>query len=60
MYNATAYNQTYADSGLFYIHASAPPSNVRSIVDVLTREMAAMAGEVDSIELRVYYFQLLI
>lgn len=52
MYNATAYNQTYADSGLFYIHASAPPSNVRSIVDVLTREMAAMAGEVDSIELR--------
>lgn len=52
MYNATAYNQTYADSGLFYIHASAPPNHVRGIVDVVTREMAAMAGRVEHEELR--------
>lgn len=52
MFNATAYNQTYADTGLFYIHASAPPSHVAGIVDVITSEMTAMAGEVDPEELR--------
>ncbi|KAF6204586.1 hypothetical protein GE061_018746 [Apolygus lucorum] len=52
MFSATAYNQTYSDTGLFYIHASAPPSNVSNIVDVLTNEMSAMAGDVDEEELR--------
>jgi hypothetical protein len=28
MYNATAYNHAYADSGLFCIHASAHPTKV--------------------------------
>ncbi|XP_073981436.1 mitochondrial-processing peptidase subunit alpha [Rhodnius prolixus] len=52
MFNATAYNQTYSDSGLFYIHASAPPNHVRDIVDVIAKEMSAMAGEVGATELR--------
>ncbi|KAK9511456.1 hypothetical protein O3M35_000108 [Rhynocoris fuscipes] len=52
MFNATAYNQTYSDTGLFYIHASAPPNHVRDIVDVICKEMSAMAGEVSDAELR--------
>lgn len=55
MFNATAYNQTYSDSGLFYIHASAPPNHVRDIVDVIAKEMSAMAGEVGATELRVRF-----
>lgn len=58
MYNATAYNQTYADTGLFYIHASAPPNHVNGIVDVITQEMTAMAGDVDPEELRVSIYSL--
>lgn len=43
MYNATAYNHTYTDTGLFCIHASAPPCNVKDMVQVLIREMVNMA-----------------
>lgn len=57
MYNATAYNHSYADTGLFCIHASATPAHVREMVDVLTREMVGMAGPVGDKELRVKYFQ---
>lgn len=53
MYNATAYNHAYLDSGLFCIHASAPPTHARELVEVITREMVAMAGSVGSTELRV-------
>lgn len=56
MYNATAYNHAYMDSGLFCIHASAPPTHVRELVEVITREMVAMAGSVGSSELRVSKF----
>ncbi|KAK3926471.1 Mitochondrial-processing peptidase subunit alpha [Frankliniella fusca] len=52
MYNATAYNHAYLDSGLFCIHASAPPTHVRELVEVITREMVAMAGSVGNSELR--------
>lgn len=52
MYNATAYNHAYMDSGLFCIHASAPPTHVRELVEVITREVVAMAGSVGSDELR--------
>lgn len=44
MYSATAYNHSYNDSGLFCIHASAPPSHVRNMVEVITREMVSMAS----------------
>lgn len=52
MYNATAYNHSYADTGLFCIHASATPAHVREMVEVLTREVVAMAGPVGDKELR--------
>lgn len=53
MYSATAYNHAYSDSGIFCIHASAPPSYVREMVQVIIREMIAMAGEICPVELRV-------
>ncbi|KAL1131730.1 hypothetical protein AAG570_011343, partial [Ranatra chinensis] len=52
MFSATAYNQAYADTGLFYIHASAPPKYVRDIVDVITKEMINMASPVTDSELK--------
>ncbi|TMW41163.1 hypothetical protein DOY81_013758 [Sarcophaga bullata] len=44
MYSATAYNHAYADTGLFCIHASAPPTNVRDMVEVVTRELVNMTS----------------
>jgi mitochondrial-processing peptidase subunit alpha len=52
MYSATAYNHAYSDTGLFCIHASAPPSNVRGMVEVITRELVTMATEPGTLELR--------
>ncbi|XP_018903070.1 mitochondrial-processing peptidase subunit alpha [Bemisia tabaci] len=52
MFNATAYNNSYSDTGLFCIHASAPPSYVRDIVKVLVEEMVTMGGSVQADELR--------
>lgn len=43
MYSATAYNHAYMDSGLFCIHASAPPTHVRNMVEVITKELVTMA-----------------
>lgn len=51
MYSATAYNHAYADTGLFCIHASSPPSNVKNIVDVIVKELVTMSGPIDSDEL---------
>lgn len=53
MYSATAYNHAYADSGLFCIHASAPPTHLRELVEVIVKEMVAMTGTVTEEELRV-------
>lgn len=52
MYSATAYNHAYMDTGLFCIHASAPPSHVRSMVEVITKELVAMASAPTGQELR--------
>ncbi|PVD22261.1 hypothetical protein C0Q70_18069 [Pomacea canaliculata] len=46
MYNATAYNQAYEDSGLFCIHASAHPSKLKELVEIIVRELAYTAGMV--------------
>lgn len=51
MHNATAYNHAYADSGFFCIHASSHPSQLRELVDVMTREMVGMSGSIDETEL---------
>lgn len=52
MYSATAYNHAYGDTGLFCIHASAPPTHVRGMVEVLTKELVTMATEPHPQELR--------
>lgn len=52
MYSATAYNHAYADTGLFCIHASAPPTHVRQMVEVITRELVTMATKPGAEELR--------
>lgn len=52
MYSATAYNHSYADSGIFCIHASAPPANIRSVVEVIAKELVTMASKPGSQELR--------
>lgn len=44
MYSATAYNHAYSDTGLFCIHASAPPSNLRDMAEVITRELVNMTS----------------
>ncbi len=55
MHNATAYNHAYADSGVFCVHASSHPSQLRELVDVITREMVGMAGVIDDSELAVRF-----
>lgn len=53
MFSATAINHAYSDTGLFCIHASAPPAHLREMVEVVVREMVAMSGSVSDTELRV-------
>ena len=53
MYNATAFNHAYADSGLFCVYSSAHPSQLRELCDVIVRELTAMAGVMDVVELEV-------
>lgn len=52
MYSATAYNHAYADTGLFCIHASAPPTHVRGMVEVITKELVTMASKPSATELQ--------
>lgn len=52
MYSATAFNHSYNDSGLFCIHASAPPQHVKNMVEVITRELVAMSQAPGDQELR--------
>lgn len=53
MFSATAYNHAYLDSGLFCIHASAPPTNVHEMVEVIMKELVNMAGALGEPELQV-------
>lgn len=53
MYSATAFNHAYADTGLFCIHASAPPTHIRGVTEVLCRELVAMSTVPGAQELRV-------
>lgn len=53
MYNATAYNHAYADTGLFCIHASAPPNHVRELTEIIVREMVHMTSGPNDLELAV-------
>ncbi|XP_071948022.1 mitochondrial-processing peptidase subunit alpha-like [Antedon mediterranea] len=51
MYSATAVHYSYEDSGIFCIHASTPPSMLKDLVEVLTKEFVKMAGRVEDVEL---------
>ncbi|OAD57043.1 Mitochondrial-processing peptidase subunit alpha [Eufriesea mexicana] len=51
LYSATAYNHAYADTGLFYIHASCTPSHVRDMVEVIVHEMVTMTNNITDSEL---------
>ncbi|CAG0886670.1 unnamed protein product [Darwinula stevensoni] len=51
MYSATAYNHTYTDSGLFCIHASAHPTQMREVSEILVNEFINMLGNVEKQEL---------
>lgn len=44
MFSATAYNQSYMDSGVFYIHASAPPQYLDDMCTVIGQELLKMAA----------------
>lgn len=52
MFNATAYNHAYGDTGLFCIHAASPPNRIYDTTLVIARELANMAGKVGETELR--------
>lgn len=52
MFSATAYNHAYLDSGLFCIHASAPPTHVHEMVEVIVKELVNMAGALGEPELQ--------
>lgn len=51
MYSATAYNHAYGDSGIFCINASAHPSQLADLVQVLVREFVAITGQISDSEL---------
>ncbi|CAN0247784.1 unnamed protein product [Lampetra planeri] len=51
MYSATSYHFSYEDTGLFCIHASADPRQVKEMVEIITREFVLMAGNVGEAEL---------
>jgi processing peptidase subunit alpha len=52
MFNATAYNHAYSDSGLFCIHASAHPSQLRELVNVIVKETVGMISTISDVELK--------
>ncbi|XP_057660682.1 mitochondrial-processing peptidase subunit alpha [Diorhabda carinulata] len=52
MYSATACNHAYSDSGLFCIHASAPPTHLRDMVEVVVKELVGMPKNITDEELR--------
>lgn len=51
MFNATAYNHAYNDSGIFCIHASADPSALGELVEIIVNEFAVMVGQIGIVEL---------
>jgi processing peptidase subunit alpha len=52
MFSATAYNHSYMDTGVFCIHASAHPSQLRDMVTIIVKEMFDMRSKVPEVELK--------
>lgn len=53
MHNATALNHAYIDTGIFCIHASAHPSYLADLAQVLTKEFVAMSSQITHDEFQV-------
>lgn len=58
MFNATAYNHAYGDTGLFCVHSASPPNRIYDTTLVIARELANMAGKVGETELKVIFVEL--
>lgn len=48
--HASATNHSYADSGIFCIHAACDPSQLRELVEIVTTELVAMKGSIITVE----------
>ena len=46
---ATAYNQSYADSGLFCIHASSPPEYLNELCSVIVNELLKLDESIKNV-----------
>ncbi|KAI1727337.1 peptidase m16 inactive domain-containing protein [Ditylenchus destructor] len=51
IYNATAFNHSYGDCGLFCIRASAPPNRMGDLPEIILREFLRLAKGVEDGEL---------
>ncbi|CAL1293081.1 unnamed protein product [Larinioides sclopetarius] len=51
MYSATAFNHSYVDSGIFCILASAHPSQLRELVDIIVSEFKNLTSQISHHEL---------
>ncbi|CAK9291941.1 unnamed protein product [Gordionus sp. m RMFG-2023] len=51
IFNATAYNHSYSDTGLFCVHASAHPSQLAELAEVVLKELTNMTKSVSQTEL---------
>lgn len=49
MFNATAYNQSYYDSGIFCVHASSPPENMKDMCHVVVKEIKKMNESIEKV-----------
>ncbi|KAB7497671.1 Mitochondrial-processing peptidase subunit alpha [Armadillidium nasatum] len=58
MHNATALNHAYIDTGIFCIHASAHPSYLADLAQVLTKEFVAMSSQITQDEFQRAKIQL--
>ena len=54
MFSATAYNQSYMDAGMFYIHSSSPPEHLDEMCSVIGQELPKMAGPCDPVRKILY------
>lgn len=52
MYNATAFNHSYADAGLFSIRAAGPPQKFKIMVQVILNEFFRLINGVEEHELQ--------
>ena len=54
IHQAADYNHSYADSGIFCIHASCHPTHLRELVEIVCMELVAMEGSVNMVEFNRY------